>query len=191
MFSDPERNRLRHQVGDDFEQIVIPFELLFPRDLPVDADRADHLALMDHRHTDERHVRVAFPRAGAVEKLRLPGNVRDNSRLPGKRHLSGDSLAQSIVPAAHLLVAQSVRRLDDQLLSPPQRHRAPHQPHLAAENLQHLAQQSGDVALAHHRPADVVQHRHLQAPAALDFSGPSLIRHCSVTFPSRRIPPEF
>ena len=176
MLAQPQRNRFRHQVGDDFEQIEVAFEVGAGKHFAVDAHGADHFVLVQDRHADEGDVGVAAARAGAVEKFGFAGDVGDDPGFAGQGDLPGDAFAEMVLAAPHLLLAQPVGGFDIEQVAAPQGDGAAQEPHLTVQDAEHELQHRGDVLLTQHGLADLVQHGHLKIFATVHETFLSIFR---------------
>ena len=163
MLAQPQRNRFRHQVGDDFEQIEVAFEVGAGKHFAVDAHGADHFVLVQDRHADEGDVGVAAACAGAVEKFGFAGDVGDDPGLAGQGDLSGDAFAE-------------MGGFDIEQFAAPQGDGAAQEPHLTVQDAEHELQHRGDVLLTQHGLTDLVQHGHLKIFATVHETFLSIFR---------------
>ena len=146
MFLEADRHRFGRDVGDDFQQHQIAFEIGFRRHQPVDAQRADDPFHMDDRHADEGDFAGFLARPGPVEEAAVSGDVRHHLRFAGFRNVSGNSFAEMIAAALFFTAVDAVGGFDRQRVALQQREGAPQHIHAEIEHRQNFVQQFVNIA---------------------------------------------
>ena len=156
------RRGIGGDVRDDLEKRDVTVEVGIRQDRAVDGERADDFLVMHQRDADESDLLGVMPRASAVQKPTVAAEVRDHMAVSGLSDMSGDALADAVVPELLLGFGESARDLNPQSVAVQKGKGAADHAHVAFEDVEDAFEERLHVAFTGDDRADLLNDEELR-----------------------------